>query len=122
MLKQTREITVILEFNDRIQKFSGSRFATDRFSLVNRRGKNWRLNSCEIENRLSRCPQIPKSIANIRAESDCGSHFSSRHVERSRDIPRSNLNAAPPAGKPGLVVFDRCVAGSTALRMTKQIP
>ena len=43
LLKQTRGITVILKFNDRIQKFSGSRFATDRFSLVNRRGKNRRL-------------------------------------------------------------------------------
>ena len=40
LLKQTRGITVILKFNDRIQKFSGSLFATDRFSLVNRRGKN----------------------------------------------------------------------------------
>ena len=40
LLKQTRGIAFIFKFNDRIQKFSGSRFATDRFSLVNRRGKN----------------------------------------------------------------------------------
>src|SRR6266550_8905064 len=75
LLKQTRGIAFKLKFNDRIQKFSGSRFATNRFSLVNRRGKNRRLYICEIENCLSRCAQILKSIANIRAECDCGSHF-----------------------------------------------
>jgi hypothetical protein len=74
LLKQARRINAILKFNGRIQKFSGSRFATNGFSLVNRRGKNRWLYICEIENCLSRCPQIPKSIANIRAESDCGSH------------------------------------------------
>jgi hypothetical protein len=42
LLKQTRGIAFILKFNDRIQKFSGSRFATDRFSLVNRGAKNRR--------------------------------------------------------------------------------
>jgi hypothetical protein len=36
LLKQTRGIALILKFNDRIQKFSGSRFASDRFRLVNR--------------------------------------------------------------------------------------
>ena len=50
LLKQTRGITVILKFNDRIQKFSGSRFATDRFSLVNRKGENRRLYIWQIEN------------------------------------------------------------------------
>src|SRR6476646_5440230 len=94
LLKQTRGITVILKFNDRIQKFSGSRFATDRFSLVNRRGKNRRLYIWQIENCLSRGAQVLKSIANIRAECDCGSHYQFGHVERSRDTPRSNLKAA----------------------------
>src|SRR4029077_3549081 len=65
LLKQTRGIAFILKFNDRIQKFSGSRFATDRFCLVNRRGKNRRLYICEIENCPSRYAQILKSIANI---------------------------------------------------------
>jgi len=36
LLKQTRGIAIILKFNDGIQKFSGSRFASDRFGLVNR--------------------------------------------------------------------------------------
>ena len=36
LLKQTRGIALILKFNDRIQKSSGSRFASDRFGLVNR--------------------------------------------------------------------------------------
>src|SRR6266446_334401 len=107
LLKQTRGIAFILKFNDRIQKFSGSRFATDRFSLVNPRGKNCRIYVCEIENCFSRYAQILKSIANIRAECDCGSHFSFRHVELSRDIPRSNLKAAQRDS-------------STALGMTNQ--
>src|SRR5436190_10401908 len=67
LLKQTPGIAFILKFNDRIQKFPGSRFATDGFGLVNRRTKNCRLYICEIENCLSRCAQILKSIANIRA-------------------------------------------------------
>src|SRR5919106_2612991 len=74
LFKQTRRIAFILKFDDRIQKFSGSRFATDCFSLVSRRGKNRWPYIREIENRLSRCAQILKSIANIRAERDCGSH------------------------------------------------
>src|SRR6266566_6986213 len=68
LLKQTRGIAFILKFNDRIQKFSGSRFATDRFSLVNRRGKKCRIYVCEIEYSLSRSAQVLKSIADIRAE------------------------------------------------------
>ena len=78
LLKQTRRIAFILKFNDRIQKFSGSRFATDRFGLVNRRGKNGRLYVCEIENCLSRYAQILEPITDIRSECDCGSHFCSR--------------------------------------------
>src|SRR6267142_2467397 len=70
LLKQTRRIAFILKFNDSIQKFSGSRFATDRFSLVNRRGKNLRLYVCEIENCLSRGAQILEPITKIRAECD----------------------------------------------------
>src|SRR5260221_9646174 len=77
LLKQTRGIAFILKFNDRIQKFSGSRFATDRFSLVNRRRKNCRIYVCDLENCLSRCAQVLKSIAEVRAECDCGSHFCS---------------------------------------------
>src|SRR6266446_3799259 len=75
LLKQTRGIAFILKFNDRIQKFSGSGFATDWFGLVNRRRKNRRLYIFEIENCLSRCAQILKSIANIRAKRHCGSHL-----------------------------------------------
>ena len=78
LLKQTRGIAFIFKFNDRIQKFSGSRFATDRFSLLNRLVKNGPLYICEIEYCLSCCAQILKSVANIRAECDCGSHFCSR--------------------------------------------
>src|SRR4030095_16855220 len=74
LLKKTRGIALILKFNDRIHKFSGSRFASDRCGLVNRRGKKRRLYICEIEYCLSRYAQILKSIANIGAECDCDSH------------------------------------------------
>src|SRR4029453_7975170 len=83
-----RGIAFILKLNDRVQEFSGSRFATDWFSLVNCRGKNRPIYICEIENCLSRCAQILKSIPNIRAECDCGSHFRevmSSDVETSRE-------------------------------------
>src|SRR5262249_20973009 len=88
LLQQRRGIAFIIKFNDRIQKFSPSRFATDRFSLVNRRAKSRWLNSCEIEYCLSPRAQILKSIANIRTECDCGSHFRevmSSEVETSRE-------------------------------------
>src|SRR5262249_56065614 len=75
LLKQTLGIVFILKFNDRIPKLSGSRFATDRFGLVNRRGKNRQLYIGEIENCLSRGAQILEAIAEVRAECDCGSHF-----------------------------------------------
>jgi hypothetical protein len=75
LLKQTRGIAFILKFNDRIQKLSSSWFATDRFGLISLRGKNRRPYVCEIDNCLSRCAQILNSIANIRAECDCGSHL-----------------------------------------------
>src|SRR5215475_1627287 len=78
LLKQTRGIALVIKFNDRIQKFSSSGFATDRLSLVNRRGKNRQLDIWEIENCVSRLTQILKSIANIRAECDCSSHCCSR--------------------------------------------
>src|SRR5258705_13755399 len=75
LLKQTRGIAFIFKFNDRIQKFSGSRFATDGFSIVNRRGKDRGLYICEVEDRLSRGAQIFEPITNIRPECDCGSHL-----------------------------------------------
>ena len=68
LLKQTRGIAVILKFNDRIQKFSGSRFATDRFSLVNRRGKNRRLY-------IWRDRKLPFAL---RADSQVDRQYSSR--------------------------------------------
>src|SRR5262249_1354612 len=55
LLKQARGIVVIVKFDDGIQKFSRSRFATDRFSLLNRRAKNGWLYICDIKNCLSRC-------------------------------------------------------------------
>src|SRR5262245_32177156 len=54
LLKQARGITFIIKFNDRIQKFSGSRFTTNRFGLVNYRGKNWRLYIRKTGNCFSR--------------------------------------------------------------------
>src|SRR5215813_8670495 len=54
LLKQTCGISFILKFDDGIQKFSGSRFATHWFCLVNRRGKNRRIDISEIENCFSR--------------------------------------------------------------------
>ena len=74
LLKQTRGIVFILKFNDCIQKFSRSRFATNGFSLVNRGGKNRRLYICEVEDRLSRGAQIFEPIANIGTKRDSRSH------------------------------------------------
>ena len=74
LLKQPHGIAFILKLNDSIQKFSGSRFATDRFSLVNRRGKNRRLYICETENCLSRTQQMVEPITEIGSKCHCGSH------------------------------------------------
>src|SRR5262249_61727405 len=66
LLKQTLGIVFILKFNDRIPKLSGSRFATDRFGLVNRRGKNRQLYIGEIDNSLRPDAQILEAIAEGR--------------------------------------------------------
>src|SRR5437867_11102457 len=78
--QKLQRIAFVTEFQDRIQKFSRARFATNRIGLVNRRGKNWRLHTGEIGNCLSRATQIGEAITKIRSKRDGSSHQSSASV------------------------------------------
>ena len=64
-LQQIRWISTVFDFQNRIEKFARAGLATDRLTFVNPRYKNRTVGNGKIDNRLSRCPQIRKSIAQI---------------------------------------------------------
>src|SRR6266480_1106904 len=75
LFPQIQRIAFVSEFKNRVQEFSRARFATDRIRFVDRRRKNGRLHTHELDNFFSRRAQIVEPIAKIRSERDGSSHF-----------------------------------------------
>src|SRR4051812_22375558 len=68
----------ITELDRRIKKFRSAFFAIDRLRFVNRRTTQRRQRVIERGNFFSRIPQIGEAFAEIRPESNAGSHRNPR--------------------------------------------